>query len=109
MTDRGARALAAAVCVQAIKDYEYLCARIANGKLQERNGIMVAGPTFRRWYTSTGRVGGDSLPRYSFAEIETFFINNAEFFVEMNPEIILHYLRRKKLRAKQTAKRHYGS
>ena len=48
MTDEGAKALAAAVCLQAIKDYEALCRKVEDGKITELpSGALYKGPTFR--------------------------------------------------------------
>ena len=108
MTDEGARALAAAVCVQAIKDYEHLCRELVRGRIMERDGKLVAGPTSRAWRTPSGQIHRDEVPNYSFAEIETFFITCAELYADMNPEIILGYLQRMKGRAMRTARHKFA-
>ena len=74
MTDSGARSLAAAVCLQAIKDYDRLCDMLARGKIREDDrGNLVPGPTFHRSHYIGKKRYGETLPNYSFAEIERFF------------------------------------
>ena len=105
MTDSGARQLAAAVCVQAIKDYEQLCKLLTRGKIIEAdNGIILPGPTFHRQYNGKKYIG-DSIPKCSFAEIEAFFLENGEMWVNTAPEISVNYLLKRKRAAMRSAKR----
>lgn len=103
MTDEGARALAAAVCLQAIKDYEALCRKVEGGKIIELpSGALDKGPTFRQ-YRRGRTYCGDHIPNYSFREIEQFFIRDGEQFAGFDPKHILDRLYKQKARAKRIA------
>lgn len=105
MTDSGARSLAAAACLQALKDYEQLCSMLVRGKIVEEAGILLPGPTFHRTYNGKKYVG-DTVPKFSFAEIEAFFLDNGELWADMPGELCLDYLLKRKRAALRSAKRH---
>lgn len=107
MTDEGARAMMAAAFTQAIKDYEHLCTLLIRGKIAEKDGALVMGPTARVWRRKNGELMRESVPKYSFTQIERFIELNAEEWVDLNPYIILDYLRRKKGNARRAAYRKF--
>ena len=108
MTDDGAKALAAAVCLQAIKDYEALCRNVEDGKITElASGALDKGPTFRQ-YRRGRTYCGDHLPHYNFREIELFFVRNGEQFAGFDPKHILDRLCKQKARAKRIAAKKFG-
>ncbi len=108
MTDEGARALAAAVCLQAIKDYEALCRKVEAGKIIELpSGALEKGPTFRQHRRGNQYVG-DHIPNYSFREIEQFFVRDGEQFAGFDPKHILDRLYKQKARAKWIAAKKFG-
>lgn len=89
INNEGIRNLLAAVFIRAYQDWEILCKLLANGKIAEVDGVIVRGPKATKAFF---------VPRFSFTEIETFIRNNADFWVEMDPEIImakLYQMRRK--------------
>lgn len=100
--------MAAAVCLQAIKDYEDLCRKVEGGKIIElANGALDKGPTFRQ-HKRGKTYCGDYLPRYSFREIEQFFVRNGEQYAGFDPRHILDRLYKQKARAKRIAAKKYN-
>lgn len=87
--NEGVRHLSAAVFIRAYEDWSILCRLLGDGKIVEEDGVIVRGPKATRAYY---------VPRFSFTEIETFIRNNAWFWVEMDPDLImekLYQMRRK--------------
>lgn len=106
MTDSGARSLAAAVCLQAIKDYDRLCDMLARGKIREDDrGNLVPGPTFHRSHYIGKKRYGKTLSNYSFAEIERFFLTNSELWTDTPSEISVNFLLKRKRDAMRRARR----
>ena len=104
MTDEGAKAFAAAACLQAIKDYTQLCEYMARGKIIEADDrTLQPGPTFHREYNGKSYTG-DKVPNYSFAQIEEFFHDYGELWAGMDPQIVLDYLLEKKRSAARRAR-----
>ena len=105
MMDEGARSLAAAVCLQAIKDYNHLCDMLARGKIKEdENGSLVPGPAFHRGHYIGKKYYGETLPNYSFAEIEGFFLEKGELWTDTPAEISVEYLLKHKRAAMRRAR-----
>lgn len=108
MTDKGAKALAAAVCLQAIKDYEALCRKVEAGKIVELPGGALEKGTKFRQHRRGNKYVGDHIPNYSFREIEQFFVRDGEQFAGFDPRHILDRLYKQKARAKRIAAKKYN-
>lgn len=88
--NEGVRHLSAAVFVRAYEDWSILCRLLVDGKIAEEDGVIVRGPKATRAYY---------VPRFSFAEIETFIRNNAWFWVDMDKDLIMEKLYQMRRRA----------
>lgn len=81
--NEGMRNLAAAVFVRAYEDWATLCRQLVKGYIVEINGKLFRGPKAPRNYFT---------PNYNFTEIEQFIRANADYWVDMDAEIIMNTL-----------------
>ena len=100
MTNAGAKNLMAAVMLQAVKDWEYLCKQVADGRVI-RMGSSYTDLETRERDRTYNRL------QYSFEEIEKFIVNYGEICVEMDLNIILTKLRKERQKAVSQAARHH--
>lgn len=96
MTEQDFKGMMAAVILQAVKDYEYLCKVLASGRyLRADNGhtdvISETGKRIRVYFC--------------FSEIEEFLEDYCDFVAEMHTDDILKRLREKRYRARKKAER----
>lgn len=96
--NEGVRHLSAAVFIRAYEDWKILCRLLADGKVIEVNGHIERGPAVNKKYI---------LPRFSFNELEVFIRDNAWFWVEMDPDLIMEKLYQMRRKAITRARAHH--
>lgn len=97
MMDSGYRALAAAVCLQAVDDWEKLCKCYAAGLCEcTADGHPIWDRSQRAAINAYNR-----MEQTSFYELEAFFMNSGELFANCDIEPLLRMLRQQRRKAER--------
>jgi hypothetical protein len=91
----GVKRVCAMAFIQAFKDWESLCKLLATGRIISEDGIVKRGPA--------APIGWHA-PQFGFAEIENFVRDNADLWVEMDPDLVMAQLDRMRRRAVSRAR-----
>lgn len=91
----GVKRVCAMAFIQAFKDWESLCNLLANGRIIVEDNITKRGPNAPL---------GWHAPQFSFVEIENFVRDNAELWVDMDPELVMAQLNKMRRRAVSRAR-----
>lgn len=97
MMDSGYRALAAAVCLQAVDDWEKLCKCYAAGLCDcTAEGRVLWDKSNQAGHNAYNRMG-----QSSFYELEAFFMRSGELFANCDIEPLLRMLRQQRRKAER--------